>query len=108
MTSELLLDVRSLWRIPPPFSKRQHSNLPNAGEGDSALSDRDTRSTELSKVLGISTPNVIDMSPSHFWHTLRAISGDDDIVIAVIGDLLRDKPEEKSLPWYTSLYISLR
>ena len=77
-----LIDARALWRIPAAVSKR---NPPTAAK--------------LHRVLG-TTPDVIDLSPVGFWHTLRSTSANEETLVAVIGDLLRDKTEEKSLPWY--------
>lgn len=86
-----LLDIRSLWRIP-------------AGAADSRPRAR------LSKVLGIQSPEINDLSPTDFWQTWSSGTGPsesataaaDDTVVAIIGDLLRDKVEDKSLPWYAS------
>ena len=52
-----------------------------------------THSANLYKVLGISTPNMINISPSHFGHILWAISS-ETIVISIIRDLLQDRTEE--------------
>ena len=81
-----LLDIRSLWRIPAPLSKRSEQ-------------------ARLSKVIGIRQPGIIDLSPSDLWSTLFTPSTavpettEPHTVVAIIGDFLRDKVEEKSLPW---------
>jgi hypothetical protein len=84
---EQLLDIHSLWRIPAALSKR---SCP-------AEQSRD----RLCKVIGLRRPGIIDLSPADFWHTLlSAPETASHTVVAIIGDFLRDKVEEKSLPWY--------
>jgi hypothetical protein len=86
-----LQDMRSLWKIPPP---RKTLNLED---------DKDDKlSTFLAKSIGISNPNVIDMHPAKFWKmylkNFEDISIPPQSVVVIMGDLIRDKSGEKSLP----------
>jgi len=119
-----LLDIRSLWRIPAPISKKGTTagTLVSAAPTAAGIADPRPRA-RLSKVLGIQRSDEInDLSPTDFWQVWSSAStqnagpseaatasatASDETVVAIIGDLLRDKVEDKSLPWYTSLF-SLR
>ena len=91
MTS--LEDMRALCKIPIPPS---HNDQP---------------STSLARSIGILDPHVIDMSAAIFWaiycQQFEDISVPPELVAAITGDFVRDKSEEKSLPWYESLFLIL-
>jgi hypothetical protein len=75
------------------------------------MAEDDEPSNFLAKSIGISNPNVIDMSPAKFWKMyldhFEDISRPPKLVVAIMGDLIRDRSDEKSLPWYKSLVYLL-
>ena len=95
MTS--LEDMRALWKI--PLSRKTITSA--------ATTEDDQPSTSLAGSVGITNPEVIDMSPERFWELYFRHFEDRSIppesVVAILGDLLRDKSHEQSLPWYESL-----
>jgi hypothetical protein len=96
MAMPLLEDKRALWKIPvPPSCQRTASEL--------------DPSTFLGRSIGIPNPGVVDMSPSRFWkmflQDFRNMRVPAESVVAIMGDLVRDKSDEKSLPWYESPYF---
>lgn len=118
-----LLDIRSLWRIPAPISKKgTPATLVSAAPTAAGIGDPRPRA-RLSKVLGIQRSDEInDLSPTDFWQVWSSAStqnagpseaatasatASDETVVAIIGDLLRDKVEDKSLPWYYESPFSL-
>ena len=89
-----LLDVRTLCRLPTSSKRRlnkKNFQLPR--------SQASKPTTDLGKIIGMSD-SVLDMSASFFWNFINDIwTSDESIVVAIIGDLLRDSIEDKSLPW---------
>ena len=99
-----LLDIRSLWRIPASISKKGTATLStaaNAGAADSRPRARLKSSASRGLKSMICPPRtsgklgLLVLGPSE-----SATAGSDDTVVAIISDLLRDKVEDKSLPWY--------
>lgn len=83
-------DMRVLWKIPiPPSCKRIASEV-------------DETSTFLTESIGMSKRYVIDMYPAIFWKMYVRHFGDMSVptesVVAIMGDLIRDRSDEKSLP----------
>jgi hypothetical protein len=91
MTS--LEDMRALWKIPIPPSRN------------------DQPSNSLARSIGIFDPDVTNMTAAIFWEIYRQqfedISAPTELVVPVMGDFVRDKSKEKSLPWYESLFFIL-
>src|SRR5947207_14694104 len=91
-------EIRCLWRIPP--TPRQCAK--------SKTSSLDERSSTLRKAIGLSDSSVFDMSPGtfrdEFFQSWVDIPGSSPVssswVVAITGDLVRDKIGEKSLPLY--------
>jgi len=87
-----LEDMRSLWKIPAPPPRKKVDPGP---------------STFLARSIGISNPDVIDMSAATFLDTYVEHFEDQSVpttsVVAIMGDFIRDRSDEKSLPWYESL-----
>lgn len=105
MTQPQVIDTRSLWRIPAPVSKNGQSSYNTSATATTTRASRPR--ARLNKVLGIARPEIIDLAPTDFWQTWSSTQTSrttaDDTVVAIIGDLLRDKVEDKSLPWYVPL-----
>lgn len=120
MTQPQVLDIRSLWRIPAPSNNRSATAT--------ASTDAAKPRARLSRVLGMARPgiDVIDMAPTDFWKTwhsstqISSSSGSNPTgsptaggtaapaevtVVAIVGDFLRDKVEDKSLPWYVPFAV---
>ena len=96
MAMPFLEDMHAVWKIPvPPSCQRTASEL--------------EPSTFLARSIGIPDPSVVDMSPERFWRMylqdFRNILVPAESVVAITGDLVRDKSDEKSLPWYESPYF---
>src|SRR5271169_5579023 len=90
----LLEDRRALWKTPVPPSCKK-------------FEEDDQPSTFLARSIGIPNPGVVDMSPARFWkmylQDFRNMPVPTQSVVVIMGDFVRDKTDEKSLPWYESL-----
>jgi hypothetical protein len=96
-----LLDIRSLWRL-SVLSKRRLNSTSSSTLTRRPLGEATEPTTALRKVIGMSNPHVLDMPASYFWQLVNGTSDESSIVVPIIGDLLRDSIEDKSLPWYPS------
>jgi len=102
-----LLDIRSLWRLPLASKRRLNSTSTSSSTSTRrphAPAQASQPTSVLRKVIGMSNPNVLDMPASYFWQLVNDTwtSDENGIVVSIIGDLLRDSVEDKSLPWYSS------
>ena len=113
----VLADIRGLWRI-PEFGPRCPANSDSSTTSSRLLSKKVTMPASttpsmpplppstLRKVAGISDPSVTDLSPAEFWK--RILEGRKSTpTVMIVGDLIRDRIEEKSLPLYVFSNITL-
>ena len=98
-------NIRGIWKI---TASNPHSPILTRKE----VPDFDGLPSTLRGVVEIPNADVKDLSPDSFWLLLlknweKMISSATGAVIVIIGDLRRDRIEDKSLPLYSIFYFPL-